>query len=68
MLKDLIKQNKLSQLRIANKMKVSQQLVSQWCTGKCEPNIYQLKPLCKILNVDLNTLVECFSNKSEVEA
>lgn len=67
MLKKLIKQNNLSQLRIANKMKVSQQLVSQWCTGKCEPNIWQLKPLSQILHVSLDTLVACFPPKSEVE-
>lgn len=61
MLKKLIKKNKLNQTFVANKMGVTQQLVSSWCTGRCEPSISQLKPLSEILKVDLETLVDCFT-------
>ena len=60
MFKKLIKEKELTQKYIAFKFKITQSLVSQWCSGKCEPSIRQLKPLCEILNIDLKTLVECF--------
>lgn len=68
MLKQLMKSQAVKQEAIASELQVTQSLVSQWCTGKCEPKICQLKPLSKILNVDLETLINCFSNRSEVEA
>ncbi len=68
MLKDLIKSQKVKQKTISEYFNVTPGLISQWCSGKCEPKICQLKPLSKILNVDLETLINCFSNRSEVEA
>ena len=60
MLKDIIRQKSLNQTIIAKKMGVSQQLVSSWCSGRCEPRIYQLKLLSELLKVDLPTLINCF--------
>ena len=56
----MLKTKGLSQSYIAYKLGISQQLVSFWCSGKCEPRIRQLLPLCKLLKVDLETLVNCF--------
>lgn len=63
MLKDLIKERKVTQKDIAYEMTVTQSLVSQWCSGICEPRMSQLKPLCKILKVDLETLVEALTKR-----
>lgn len=65
MLKELLKLKKITQSAIAKQMNVSQQLVSFWCTGKCQPNITQLRPLCRILKVDINTLIDCFDENAE---
>lgn len=59
-MKELLKSKGISQFAVAYDLGVSQQLVSQWCTGKCEPRISQLRKLSNILKVDLETLVECF--------
>ncbi len=64
MLKKLIKEKKVTQKNIALKLEITQSLVSQWCSGKCEPSIRQLKTLCEILKVDLETLVECFTKSN----
>lgn len=64
MLKQYLKNCKLSQRVVAQQLGVSQQLVSFWCSGKCEPKISQLKPLCQMLKVDLETLIGCFENES----
>ncbi len=63
MLKDLIKQSKQTQKDISITLAVSQSLVSQWCIGKCEPKISQLKPLSKLLGVSLETLIACFEHQ-----
>ena len=59
MLKELMKSRNVTQKNIALVMKVNQSLVSQWCSGKCEPHIYQLKILCELLKVDIETLIDC---------
>ena len=64
MLKDLIKEKKVTQKSMAKNLGVTQSLISQWCSGKCQPQISQLKPLCQMLKVDLETLVDCFENES----
>ncbi len=69
MLKQLLKQQKKTQSVVAEKLGVSQQLVSFWCTGLCHPHIWQLKPLSQILDVELSDIVDCFPpERSEVEA
>lgn len=64
MLKDLIKEKNITQKIIAENLEITQSLVSQWCSGRCEPNIWQLKPLSEILKVDLETLVGCFEKRA----
>lgn len=65
MFKSLLKTKKISQTTLASELKISQQLVSFWCTGKCQPNITQLRPLCRILKVDINTIIDCFDENAE---
>lgn len=64
MLKQLLKSQNKTQKDIACNLNVTQSLVSQWCTGKCQPNISQLRPLCRILKVDIYTIIDCFDNKN----
>lgn len=60
MFKVLMKQSKVTQKRIAEELRVTQSLVSQWCSGKCEPKISQLKPISEILGVDVGVVVDSF--------
>lgn len=48
----------LTQKDFGEKLGVSFQAVSKWEIGRCLPDITTLHSICKILNVDLNTLME----------
>lgn len=55
-----MKNAKITQVKLAEKLGISQQLVSFWCSGRGEPKVSQLKEISRILKVDLETLVDCF--------
>lgn len=65
MFKSLLKTKKISQAALAKELNITQQLVSSWCIGRCQPNISQLRPLCRILKVDINTIIDCFDENAE---
>lgn len=56
-LKQLFKQENLKQSYVANKLKIKQQQVSYWLTGRNMPNIKQLPTLIKILNCTYEELI-----------
>lgn len=56
MLSELIKIRGIKQKWLATKIGVSEVTVSNWCSGKTEPNKEHLKKLSTILEVDLNML------------
>ena len=56
-LKQLFKQENLKQSYVANKLKIKQQQVSYWLTGRNMPNIKQLPTLIKILNCSYEGLI-----------
>lgn len=50
--------NKLSQRALAEKMKTTQQRVSEWERNQVEPTLYNIIKLIKILNVSFEELVD----------
>ncbi len=58
-LKELIKEKGKTQQQIADELGYHQTLVSQWCHGKTRPPLHAVVKLAKILEVSLETVVEC---------
>jgi len=58
--RELLKNKKITQQRLASKIGKSQRLISSWCIGSCEPRINDLLKLHKILQVDLDVLLNSF--------
>ena len=56
-LKNLRKQKKLSQEKLAEKVGVSRQSVSKWEVGESYPEMNNILKLCKIFNCKINDLV-----------
>lgn len=56
-IKSLFCKNDLKQSFIASKLKVTQQTVSYWCTGRFQPSIEQLPKLAKVLNCTIEDVV-----------
>ena len=57
-LKEIRNGNKLSQKEFALKVGTTQQRVSEWECGKCEPNLYSLKKILEVLNCSFDDLVD----------
>ena len=67
-LRNLRKKNtKLSQLEMANMLNISRSTYTYYETGKSEPGQEKLRKICKILNVDFNTLLR-YDSQPDVEA
>ena len=62
-LKELRKENKLSQEQLAEKLNISRQAISKWESGKAYPDIDNLILLAKILEVSLDELLIDEKNK-----
>ena len=56
-LKQLFKQENIKQSYVANKLKIKQQQVSYWLTGRNMPSIKYLPTLIKILNCSYEELI-----------
>lgn len=54
----------LTQLDVAQKMRVSKQTIVNWEKGKAEPKISQVNELCMLYNIHLdNIFLPTISNK-----
>ena len=51
------KENKMTQIQLAEKLNVSDRAVSNWENGKNMPDLSLFKPLCEIFNISINDLV-----------
>jgi len=60
MFNDLIKSKKISQTELAKKIGLSQQLVSNWTRGICQPQLEVVPKLAAILGVTIEEVVNCF--------
>lgn len=54
----LMKKNKMSYYKLAKEVGVSQQAVTLWKTGKCEPSFRNIVKIAKIFDVDLNYFMQ----------
>ncbi len=57
----------IKQEYLAEMLKVSQASVSRWETGKAVPNLLTMQRLAEVLEVDLQTIVDCFSKNNKEE-
>lgn len=60
MLKQILFQRNIKQSQLAKKLGVTQQLVSKWVTGGCQPQIDMLPKLAEALNCSVEEIVNCF--------
>ena len=58
--KKIRKNSGLTQLKLSKLLSLDQTTVSKWESGVAVPKVTMLKPLSKLLKVDLETLVDCF--------
>lgn len=65
-LKNLRKENKLTQKEIAMELMISPQAVSRWEHGQGRPDLEMLPKLAAILKIDVNTLLGYHSEMSRV--
>ena len=56
-LKEVLKQNKISQVELAKRINMSQGIVNNYCTGKREPSLDVLISICKTLNESADYLL-----------
>lgn len=56
-LRDFIKETGLSKRKFAEKAKVSAMSVSDWTTGKIQPNAESIYLICKAFNVSADYLL-----------
>ena len=56
-LKEVLKENHLSQNAFAQKISMSQSVVNNYCSGKREPSLDVLISICKVLNVSADYLL-----------
>ena len=60
MFKKLLANSGMNQEQLAQKLKVTQALVSKWVTGKSVPKTTMLPDIAAALKVSVETVVECF--------
>jgi transcriptional regulator with XRE-family HTH domain len=60
--KTFVKQKGSTQQALADALGVHQTLVSQWCTGKCKPNVHQISKIASTLNASVGEVVDAFEH------
>ena len=58
--KELLKEKDFSGAQIARRLDLSSSAVSKWMVGLAEPSLTSVVALSKILNVSVETVVNCF--------
>lgn len=59
------KQRLLTQEVLAKKMGIKQSTVSYWESNKATPNYSKMKLLASILKVDIQVILDCFTDEKE---
>ena len=62
---NLLKKYNITQVKIAECLRVSQQSVSKWCKGKCEPSLSSVIKISETYNIPIEEIVLAFK-KEEV--
>ena len=63
MLKQILSARNIKQAQLAEYLGVTQQLVSKWINGRCQPQIEMLPKLAEALNCSVEDIVNCFKEK-----
>ena len=58
--KELLKVHGVKQIEIARELGVSTQLITNWIKGYSKPSLVVIKKISTILNVDIESVIECF--------
>ena len=66
-LQKLRKKENMSQEALAEKLDVTRQSVSKWESGATYPEMDKLIAICKIFNIDMDTLVNGDASNSELK-
>lgn len=56
----LLKEKNITQTELGARIGLCQSAVSLWVLGKCAPRFGTMQKLAKALDVDLQTIVNCF--------
>ena len=56
---ELRKQNKMTQKDLAERLNVSDKVISKWETGKSLPDVESMMRLSKVLGISISELYEC---------
>ena len=56
-IRELMKEEKLTQVALANKIGVKQSQVSEWLSGKSKPGYDNLRSICKALGISGDRLL-----------
>ena len=62
------KQNNMTQKDLAEKLNVSDKVISKWETGKCLPDVETMLKLSKVLDVSISELYECVEKNEKAIA
>lgn len=60
MFEELRKKSKLTQMELAQKLKVKQNTISNWENGKAKPDIIMTTKLAEVLGVTTDEVIACF--------
>jgi len=63
----LRKQNKLTQMELAEKLNYSDKAISRWESGEVTPDVGVLDDLCKVYNIPITSLFEESLNAEKVQ-
>ena len=56
-LKNIRKENELSQKQVAQKLNVVESCYANWEQGRTEPSISMLRKLCELFKININELI-----------
>lgn len=59
----LRRKQRLTQIELCEKLNVSRATVAMWETGKSVPKTTDLPKLAKVLNVSVEEIINCFTEK-----
>lgn len=59
-MRELLKSKGITQMQFAEKIGVSQRLVSYWCNKERKPDIFTVLQIAEILGVTVDEVISCF--------
>ena len=62
------KMNNMTQKDLAEKLNISDKVISKWETGKCLPDVETMLKLSKVLDVSISELYECVEKSEKTTA